>query len=103
MLDKENQPYFYEFLVIEESGHSLFSYGHLARLQTLGPEGTVIIQEKGGVLEETEESGAPTLEEEKEKEKEETIEKKPEEKTEGEVEKEEEEKKMEEKGEEGGK
>lgn len=74
----EDGKYFYEFLVIEESGNTLFSYGHLARLRTLGPEGTVIIQEKGGVLEEKEEEGAPPLEEEKEEEKEgeEIIEKK---------------------------
>ena len=62
----EDGKYFFEFLVIEESGHTLFSNGHLAKLQTLGPEGTVIIQEKGGILEEKEEGGAPSLEEEKE-------------------------------------
>ncbi len=57
----EDGKYFYEFLVIEESGHTLFSNGELARLKTLGPEGTVIIQEKGGVLEEREEGG-PSIE-----------------------------------------
>jgi len=95
----EDGKYFYEFLVVEESGHSLFSYGHLARLRTLGPEGTVIIQEKGGVLEEKEEGGTPTLEEEKKGEEEKTIEKKTGEegKNEGEVEKKNEEKKTEEK------
>jgi len=92
----EDGKYFYEFLVVEESGHTLFSNGHLAQLRTLGPEGTVIIQEKGGVLEEREESRAPVLEEKKEGEEEEVKEKPVEEKKEEEK-KSEEEKKTEEK------
>jgi len=77
----EDGKYFYEFLVIEESGHTLFSCGNLARLQTIGPEGTVIIQEKGGVLEQKEEKATPTIEEKKNEEgktieKEKTTEKK---------------------------
>ena len=101
----EDGKYFYEFLVIEESGHTLFSVGPLAQLRTLGPEGTVIIQEKGSILEEKEEEGAPELDEgEKKKE----LEKKPgEEEKEGEKKEEkkegEEGKKTEEKGEETGK
>jgi hypothetical protein len=64
----EDGKYFYEFLIIEESGHTLFSYGHLAQLRTLGPEGTVIIQDKGGILEEKEEKEIPELEENLEEE-----------------------------------